>query len=71
MDIMRVHSIRNTFMDLIRDGKYPDPKSKEEIELGGDAGMNLYDGVADFTITDKVSNQRFEVFIKPLPKEVE
>ena len=70
MDIMRVHSIRNTFMDLIRDGKYPDSKSKEEIELGGDAGMNLHEGIADFTIRDKVSNQRFEIYIKPLPKEV-
>ena len=70
MDIMRVHSIRNSLMDLIKDGKYPDLKSKQEIELDGDSGMNLIEGVADFTIRDKVSNQRFEIYIKPLPKEV-
>ena len=70
MDIMRVHSIRNSLMDLIKDWKYPDLKSKQEIELGGDSGMNLIEGVADFTIRDKVSNQRFEIYIKPLPKEV-
>jgi len=70
MDIMRVHAIRNTFMDLIRDGKYPDSRSKEEIELGGGAGMNMLEGIADFTIRDKVSNQKLEIFIKPLPKEV-
>jgi len=57
-------------MDLIRDGKYPDSKSKEEIELGGGAGMNMLEGIADFTIRDKVSNQKLEIFIKPLPKEV-
>ena len=32
--------------------------------------MNLHEGIADFTIKDKVSNQRFEIYIKPLPKEV-
>ena len=69
MDIMRVHSIRNSLMDLIKDGKYPDDESQNEIELGGDAGMNLHESIADFTIKDKVSNQRFEIYIKPLPKE--
>ena len=68
MDIMRVHEIRNILMDLIRDGKHPDEETAKEIKLGDGAGMNMLEKTADFTIIDEASEQKFEVFIKPLPR---
>ena len=67
MDIMRVHEIRNILMDLIKDGKHPDEKTGKELKLGDGAGMNMLEGTADFTIIDEISEQKFEIFIKPLP----
>ena len=67
MDIMRVHAIRNILMDLIKDGKHPDEKTGKELKLGDGAGMNMLEGTADFTIIDEISEQKFEIFIKPLP----
>ena len=67
MDIMRVHEIRNIIMDLIKDGKHPDEKTGKELKLGDGAGMNMLEGAADFTIIDEISEQKFEIFIKPLP----
>jgi len=29
--------------------------------------MNMLEGTADFTIIDEISEQKFEIFIKPLP----
>ena len=68
MDIMRVHEIRNILMDLIKDGKHPDEKTGKELKLGDGAGMNMLEGTADFTIIDEISEQKFEIFIKPLPR---
>ena len=67
MDIMRVHEIRNILMDLIKDGKHPDEKTGKELKLGDGAGINMLEGTADFTIIDEISEQKFEIFIKPLP----
>ena len=68
MDIMRVHEIRNILMDLIKDGKHPDEKTGKELKLGDGAGINMLEKTADFTIIDEASEQKFEVFIKPLPR---
>ena len=55
-------------MDLIKDGKHPDEETGKEIKLGDGAGMNMLEKTADFTIIDEASEQKFEVFIKPLPR---
>ena len=68
MEIMRVHEIRNIIMDLIRDGKHPDEETGKELKLGDGAGINMLEKTADFTIVDEASDQKFEVFIKPLPR---
>jgi hypothetical protein len=68
MEIMRVHEIRNIIMDLIRDGKHPDEETGKELKLGDGAGINMLEKTADFTIVDEASEQKFEVFIKPLPR---
>ena len=70
MDVRRLHKIRGILMDLIKDGKHPDKETAREIKLGGDTGMNMLEGIADFTIIDEISEQKFEVFIKPLPRWV-
>ena len=70
MDIMRVQQLRNILMDLVKDGKHPDENASQQIKLGGDAGINMVDGTADFTVIDNVSEQRYEIFLKPLPRWV-
>jgi hypothetical protein len=70
MDIMRVQQLRNILMDLVKDGKHPDENTSQQIKLGGDAGINMVDGTADFTVIDNVSEQRYEIFLKPLPRWV-
>ena len=55
MDIMRVQQLRNILMDLVKDGKHPDENASQQIKLGGDAGINMVDGTADFTVVDKVT----------------
>ena len=70
MDVRRLHKIRGILMDLIQNGKHLNERTAKEIKLGGDAGMNMLEGIADFTIIDDASEQKFEVFIKPLPRWV-
>ena len=64
MDLNKLTDMKGVFMDLVKDGKYPE--NTNQFALGDGSGYNLIDNSIDFQVVNTVNKRKYNFVIEEI-----
>jgi len=64
MDLNKLTDMKGVFMDLVKDGKYPEDTN--QFSLGNGSGYNLANNSIDFQVVNTVNNRKYNFVIEEI-----
>jgi len=64
MDLNKLTDMKGVFMDLVKDGKYPEDTN--QFALGNGSGYNLANNSFNFQVVNTVNNRKYNFVIEEI-----